>query len=405
MDLNQYYKILNLQVDASREEIEKAYRDLVAKWKNSDFALKEIREAYQNIIQTKKFENTVEHNNSSRFKFLLLFFGVSAIIAGVLIYFFVYKEPDVAKIVKIIKPSVVTVISGDHQGSGFVITNDGLVVTNAHVISQIRGTVRFTDGFLSEFNLISLDEEKDFALLKMAATKNYAFLKLGDSSKCSDGDTVIAVGSPFGLESTITKGVISAIRKIPELNISIIQTDAALNSGNSGGPLINTYGEVIGINTISINKYIGEGVSFALAINEVKANIEKGRLNPAVEQQRTLAILKNIEIRTVQIEKERQAKELNMRMEQENRQRAYVEQVERERKRNEEQNSKISEEKQRVLADCMKSVDKNYKKNWGSDCRRMGKGSSCALPAPIAVRWDNLRQAGRDECFRLVGLK
>ncbi|MCX5807806.1 MAG: J domain-containing protein [Proteobacteria bacterium] len=85
MDLNQYYKILNLQVGAPREEVEKAYRDLVAKWKNNDFALKEIHEAYQNIIQTKTLEDTIEHNYSSRFKPFLFFFGILTIIIGILI--------------------------------------------------------------------------------------------------------------------------------------------------------------------------------------------------------------------------------------------------------------------------------------------------------------------------------
>jgi hypothetical protein len=85
LDLNQYYKILNLQVGASREEVEKAYRDLVAKWKNNNFALNEINEAYQNITQTKTLPSTIEHNNSSQFKLLFFVFGIFAIIIGFLI--------------------------------------------------------------------------------------------------------------------------------------------------------------------------------------------------------------------------------------------------------------------------------------------------------------------------------
>jgi hypothetical protein len=117
---------------------------------------------------------------------------------------------------------------------------------------------------------VKIDENKDIALLKIFSNTEFPYLKMGDSSKCLSGDTVIAVGSPLSLDSTVTRGIISAIRKIPDFNITVIQTDAAVNFGNSGGPLINTSGEVVGINTLSVKKYIAEGLNFALSINDIK---------------------------------------------------------------------------------------------------------------------------------------
>lgn len=181
------------------------------------------------------------------------------------------KDADISQIVKLAKPAVVTVIVRESFGSGFVISSQGLIITNAHVIdNNSTATIRFMNGLKVTADVKKIDHERDIALLKVQSDNNYPVLRMGDSNKCTQGETVIAIGTPIGLESTVTKGIISAIRPIPQINITIIQTDAAINPGNSGGPLLNAKGEVIGINTFGYKKYIAEGLSFAISINDVK---------------------------------------------------------------------------------------------------------------------------------------
>ena len=128
---------------------------------------------------------------------------------------------------------------------------------------------------MAEVNVVRIAPESDFALLKTSGS-GHPFLRLGDSNACREGDPVIAVGSPQGFRSTFTKGIVSARdRRFPGSAVSFIQTDAAINHGNSGGPLINTAGEVIGINTGTIEKSVAEGLNFAIAINDVKRAIDR----------------------------------------------------------------------------------------------------------------------------------
>ncbi|HBA55699.1 MAG TPA: hypothetical protein DCZ04_14930, partial [Syntrophorhabdus aromaticivorans] len=131
--------------------------------------------------------------------------------------------------IKQIKPGIVTIsIQDSTRGSGFVVSKDGYIVTNAHVMQEKAGTAVFADGSETDVKLAMLDEERDFALLKATTVKDYAFLKIGDSSKCSEGDAVIAAGSPLLLESSFTKGIVSsAKRSFPFLQAGLIQTDAA----------------------------------------------------------------------------------------------------------------------------------------------------------------------------------
>ena len=162
-----------------------------------------------------------------------------------------------------------------NQGSGFIFA-DGLVMTNAHVVNgSDKVIVGLTNGKKLNAKLIGQDIFTDLAVLKIEGKGPWPKAKLGDSSKIKVGDWAIAVGNPFGLENTVTLGIISNLnRNVTQLGIydkklELIQTDAAINPGNSGGPLLNSDGEVIGINTL-IRSGPGAGLSFAIPINKAK---------------------------------------------------------------------------------------------------------------------------------------
>ena len=161
------------------------------------------------------------------------------------------------------------------QGSGFIFA-DGLVMTNAHVVNGMdKVIVGLTNGKKFNAKLIGQDFFTDLAVLKISGKGPWPKAKLGDSTKIKVGDWAIAVGNPFGLENTVTLGIISNLnRNVTQLGIydkklELIQTDAAINPGNSGGPLLNSDGEVIGINTL-IRSGPGAGLSFAIPINKAK---------------------------------------------------------------------------------------------------------------------------------------
>ena len=162
-----------------------------------------------------------------------------------------------------------------NQGSGFIFA-DGLVMTNAHVVNgSDKVIVGLTNGKKLNAKLIGQDFFTDLAVLKIEGKGPWPKAKLGDSAKIKVGDWAIAVGNPFGLENTVTLGIISNLnRNVTQLGIydkklELIQTDAAINPGNSGGPLLNSDGEVIGINTL-IRSGPGAGLSFAIPINKAK---------------------------------------------------------------------------------------------------------------------------------------
>ena len=141
-------------------------------------------------------------------------------------------------------------------GSGVLISADGEIITNNHVIEGYQGSsgkseveVTLTNGKKYKGKILGRDKELDIALVKIEAT-NLPFAKLGDSDALRIGQWVVAIGNPFGLDHTVTQGILSARgRKLDTGISSFLQTDAAINRGNSGGPLINLTGEVIGINT------------------------------------------------------------------------------------------------------------------------------------------------------------
>lgn len=218
---------------------------------------------------------------------------------------------DPAQIYKRLSPGVVTVISrfggaesalGAGLGSGFVIDGDGYIATNAHVVStgfERRGGtlkpaksvyVEFGDGNRVPAHIVGIDPNADIALLRVqTGGLTLVPLKFAESNRIDVGEPVAAIGSPFGEEQSLSVGVVSAIdRNIDSLNSRFgighaIQTDAAINHGNSGGPLLNSRGEVIGVNAqIRSSSGGGEGVGFAIPVETVRRSVgelrERGRV-------------------------------------------------------------------------------------------------------------------------------
>jgi serine protease Do len=162
-------------------------------------------------------------------------------------------------------------------GSGFIVSPDGYILTNTHVVADAETvTVRLTDRREFQAKVIGADERTDVAVIKISAV-NLPIVKLGDPSRIKPGQWVLAIGSPFGFENTVTAGIISATsRSLPSDNyVPFIQTDVAVNPGNSGGPLFNMAGEVIGINSQIFSRTGGfMGLSFAIPI-DVARNVEE----------------------------------------------------------------------------------------------------------------------------------
>jgi S1-C subfamily serine protease len=168
--------------------------------------------------------------------------------------------------------------ASEAQGSGFVVSGDGRIVTNEHVVdgaSSIR--VKFWNGKTYAARIVESDPSLDLAVLKVDAPSSALHpLTLADSSDVQVGDAVVAIGSPFGLSETVTSGIVSAVhRRITATNnatiTNAIQTDAAINHGNSGGPLLNAEGQVIGVNSqIESDSGGNDGVGFAVSSDSVK---------------------------------------------------------------------------------------------------------------------------------------
>ncbi|CAK7039513.1 MAG: hypothetical protein DELT_00720 [Desulfovibrio sp.] len=174
-------------------------------------------------------------------------------------------------------------------GSGFIISADGYIVTNHHVVDGADSIQVSFDGDNGKeetykAELVGSDKLTDLAVLKITAKKNLPFLKLGDSDAINVGEWVVAIGNPFGLDHTVTAGIISAKgRKIRSNPFdSFLQTDASINPGNSGGPLLNMAGDVIGINAAIIAN--GQGIGFAIPSNMAKEIIETLRTDKRISR-------------------------------------------------------------------------------------------------------------------------
>ena len=170
---------------------------------------------------------------------------------------------DFSGVVEDVVRSVVSIATDVSQGSGFFVHDDGYVVTNHHVIDGATQLSIFTsDNQVLGASLVGVDVSKDIALLKTDST-DYEGVQVADSENVQVGSKVIAIGNPLGLSFTVTEGIVSATDRIgPNGLAAYIQTDVSLNPGNSGGPLINKQGEVIGVNNFKVAD--GESLGFAL---------------------------------------------------------------------------------------------------------------------------------------------
>jgi S1-C subfamily serine protease len=173
------------------------------------------------------------------------------------------------------------IIPDPSTGSGFVISEDGRILTNYHVVSGQAPEVHVTlpDKTRYRADILVRDPANDLALIKVAARKKLSYLKLGDSDTVQVGQKVLAIGNPFGLEGTLTTGVVSSLGRTiadergRELE-GMIQTDAAINPGNSGGPLLDSQGSVVGINTAIYGPGGNIGIGFAMPVNRAKSMLE-----------------------------------------------------------------------------------------------------------------------------------
>ena len=179
-------------------------------------------------------------------------------------------------------------------GSGFILSSDGMVMTNAHVVDGADEViVTLTDKREFKARIIGTDTRSDIALLKIEATGLPA-VKVGDVSRLKVGEWVMAIGSPFGLDNTVTAGIVSAKQRDTGDYLPFIQTDVAINPGNSGGPLINMRGEVVGVNSQIYSRSGGSmGISFAIPMDEayrvseqlrVSGRVTRGRIGVQIDQ-------------------------------------------------------------------------------------------------------------------------
>ncbi|XP_055026262.1 serine protease HTRA2, mitochondrial [Misgurnus anguillicaudatus] len=205
-----------------------------------------------------------------------------------------YKFNFIADVVEKATPAVVYIeIVGRHpfsgrevpisNGSGFIVNSDGLIVTNAHVVANKRGVrVKLTNGETYNAIVQDVDQAADIATIKINAKHPLPTLQLAQSSDVRQGEFVVAMGSPFSLKNTITSGIVSSAQRgskelgLSNHNMEYIQTDATIDFGNSGGPLINLDGEVIGINTMKVTA----GISFAIPSDRVRLFLNRAADKP-----------------------------------------------------------------------------------------------------------------------------
>ena len=197
------------------------------------------------------------------------------------------ETTSLANVAATVLPSVVSIQTESAVGSGVIITADGSILTNNHVVATAQGNtvqVTFNTGKTATATIVGTDPTHDLAVIKVSGVSGLTPITFADSSTVKVGDTVLAVGSPLGLDGSVTSGIVSALNRTIEVGenarsttslTGAIQTDAAINPGNSGGALVNSAGQLIGINTaIASASSTGEsgsiGVGFAISSNTVK---------------------------------------------------------------------------------------------------------------------------------------
>ncbi|HET6383188.1 MAG TPA: trypsin-like peptidase domain-containing protein [Armatimonadota bacterium] len=179
------------------------------------------------------------------------------------------EEQSIVRVVRDVSPAVVSVDNRDDSGSGVFIEDNGLILTNAHVVDRARNvSVGLADGRRLRGRVIGADSDADIAIVKVQGD-HFPTAPLANSNDINVGETAIAIGNPVGLDRSVTRGVVSALnRSSDEIGLShLIQTDAAINPGNSGGPLLDTRGRVIGIVTAAMHSRRISGLGFAIPIN------------------------------------------------------------------------------------------------------------------------------------------
>lgn len=184
-------------------------------------------------------------------------------------------EPqDLTRLVERLMPAVVTIRTDASTGSGVFVNSSGYVITNNHVIEGMKsGKVYLYNDEAYNFKVVAKDTVRDLALLKVSANRQFPTLQFEDSSNLKLGMRAIALGSPGGMDFSVTEGIVSGLNR-PKVNgVKFVQLDMAINPGNSGGPLVNEEGRIIGINTLKSNKY--ENMGFALPSNTVKEFLDK----------------------------------------------------------------------------------------------------------------------------------
>jgi len=173
-------------------------------------------------------------------------------------------------------------------GSGFIIDTDGYIVTNNHVVADAKSVkIKLYNGEILEGKVRGTDDLTDIAIIETKKIKGIKAARLGDSNNLHVGDISVAVGNPFGLDGTFTTGIISAVGRagLDSSGLNFIQTDASINQGNSGGPLLNMDGEVVGINRMIVSPSGGSvGIGFAIPINEVRNVITQIKTKGSIDR-------------------------------------------------------------------------------------------------------------------------
>ncbi|XP_055014060.1 serine protease HTRA3a isoform X2 [Boleophthalmus pectinirostris] len=219
---------------------------------------------------------TTEHPSSARFKFNFIADVVEQIAPAVVHIELFVRHPLFGRHVRL------------SSGSGFIVTHAGVIVTNAHVVTTSTSSVtsrpqlrvQLHDGDTYEAVLRDVDKKTDIATIKITPQKKLPVLSLGPSSDLRPGEFVVAIGSPFALQNTVTTGIISTAQRdgkelgIKDSDMDYIQTDAIINYGNSGGPLVNLDGEVIGINTLKVTA----GISFAIPSDRISRFLTESQI-------------------------------------------------------------------------------------------------------------------------------